>query len=155
MSTDSIDSYTLPGPDQGRFARLPNDTSAQQGMKTSWPMRVLLALFLTLASNLLRHDFRHPATFSDQHPNLMRRDYCKWDCGYYAGVADHGYEPRPLNHGTTSWHFLPMFSLAIVPAVHLFHIESLRATVLMSKVFLFTAILAFLWMLGDELSGTD
>ena len=45
-----------------------------------------------------------------------------------------------------------MFPIAVAPVVHLFRMEPMRAAVLTSKLFLFTAILSFLWMLGDEIS---
>lgn len=114
-----------------------------------------MALIFTLASSFFVTAFATLPRWGQQESALQRRDYCKWDCPWYSGIAELGYEAAPRQGSLVSWHFLPLFPITVAPAVHLLHIEPQRATVLMSKLFLFTAILAFLWMMGEELSGWE
>lgn len=113
---------------------------------------ILIALVFTLASNLFVSWFARLPRWVQNQPSLQRAGYCKWDCIWYADVARLGYESEPRSGIQASWHFLPLFPITVVPVMRLLKMEPMRATVLTSKLFLFTAILSFLWMLGDEVS---
>ena len=152
MSADLAKNLTANNSGAGRLPDLLGGSPSEPPARLSWPKRILAALVLTLASSFFVTCFATLPRLG-QYPKLMRRDYCKWDCLWFAGIATLGYEPEPRTGSLASWPFMPMFPITVAPAIHLLHLEPQRATVLMSKVWLFTAILAFLWMVGDEVSS--
>ncbi len=97
--------------------------------------------------------FAHWENKQTLHGPVTEVEYCKWDCGWYDRIEHSGYDSAQLQSQWTSWHFLPVFPLTVAPFVRLFHAHSGRATAVMSTVFLFTAILAFVSLLGAEVSN--
>jgi Gpi18-like mannosyltransferase len=147
MSANQTESITATG-----SSLKDSSTPSFGGTRVTWPRRIVVTLLLTLLSSFFVTCFANLPRWGKE-PKLRRSDYCKWDCPWFSGIATLGYEAEPRVGNLASWPFMPMFPITVAPAIHLLHMEPQRATVLMSKVWLFTAILAFLWMLGDELSG--
>jgi Mannosyltransferase (PIG-V) len=75
---------------------------------------------------------------------------CKWDCGWYGSIADHGYQYVPEAHSggdAANWAFFPLFPMSAAVVEHLLRLDPLSATVLASRLELFGAIFAFLlWL---------
>ena len=111
---------------------------------------ILIALVFTLASNLFVSWFARLPRWVQNQPSLQRAGYCKWDCIWYADVARLGYESEPRSGIQASWHFSAI-SITVVPVMRCSRWSRCvdRAD---EQLFLFTAILSFLWMLGDEVS---
>lgn len=59
------------------------------------------------------------AAYANLIPNASIGDFpqalCRWDCGWYIGLADHGYDPFPvpkmINAG--NWAFFPLYPFAV------------------------------------------
>ncbi len=117
---------------------------------------LLVSLLLVLASHVFVLWFAKLARWEKGYSGFSLTEFCTLDCHWYAAVAASGYEAQPFReerHDAASWHFLPAFPLAIVSVAKLLHLPYRLAAVVTSKIFLFTAILAFLWMVRDETNG--
>src|ERR1700760_846000 len=106
MSTQTPNPSSSNGAVQNQLPGWEADQNSRQGARTTWLVRVVFALGLTLASSFFVTCFAQLPR-SPQQPRLMRHDYCQWDCGWYADIAIHGYESMPRTGALTSWHFLP------------------------------------------------
>lgn len=117
---------------------------------------ILIALVLMLAAHFFVSCFAQLPRWEHHLPAFTRSDFCKWDCGWYSTIERRGYETAPRAGEQASWHFLPMFPLSAYPLTHALKMDTARASVLMSKFFLFTGIWAFLWLLrGETPSSAD
>lgn len=134
-------------------ATLSRNQTEKVSAKSWWARQngeILIALVLMLASHFFVSCFVQFPRWEHHMPAFTRNDFCKWDCGWYSSIETKGYESTPRAHDQPSWHFLPMFPISVYPLNHLLKMSAGRASVLMSKFFLFTGIWAFLWMLRDE-----
>ncbi len=54
---------------------------------------------------------------------------CRWDCGWYSGIAANGYDiaPSPLPPYEADWAFFPVFPLSIRFIAWLFHLPVIEA----------------------------
>lgn len=76
---------------------------------------------------------------------------CRWDCGWYLGLAEHWYEPFPIGEGRNvgSWGFFPLYP-AIVAAVRaVLDLPTLHAAIAVSMISSFVACL-LAWPLLDR-----
>ena len=68
---------------------------------------------------------------------------CRWDCGWYLGVAEHGYSTieDPAQPGATNFAFFPVYPLLVRLAAPLFAGHMLAAAIAISNVCFFVALL--------------
>lgn len=68
--------------------------------------------------------------------------FCRWDCGWYLGIAAHGYEPieDAAQPGATNFAFYPVFPLLVRLAAPLFGGELLPAAVAISNACFLAAL---------------
>jgi len=74
------------------------------------------------------------------------RVLCGWDCGWYAGVAERGYDLQPHAHprgDAANWAFFPAFPLTAAAVAAIADISTPMALVVTAKIFFLLAIFAF------------
>jgi hypothetical protein len=79
---------------------------------------------------------------------------CRWDCGWFATIVDHGYDPQRRADGFANWPFHPLHPLFAYPLHHYFDVSTATSLVLASRAALLFAIYGFILMLGDEAGST-
>ena len=77
---------------------------------------------------------------------------CQMDCCWYSSIVREGYDREPVYGGgyRANWNFFPLFPLFAEPWYHTLFRESTHATVFTSKVLLYFAIVAFLFMVRSQ-----
>ena len=80
---------------------------------------------------------------------------CRWDCGWYLGIAENGYSPHddPGQPGATNFAFYPLYPLLVRIAAPLFAGQLLPAAILVSNACLFAALVLvyrYARLLGGE-----
>lgn len=74
------------------------------------------------------------------------RALCGWDCGWYAGVAERGYDLQPHAHprgDAANWAFFPAFPMTAAAVAAISDISIPMALVVTAKIFFLLAIFAF------------
>jgi hypothetical protein len=68
--------------------------------------------------------------------------FCRWDCGWYLGIAEHGYSLHedPTQPGATNFAFFPLYPLLVQLVAPLFGGLLLPTAVAVSNVFFFVAL---------------
>jgi len=78
--------------------------------------------------------------FAAGAPDASFGDYvsamCRWDCGWYLGLAEHGYEPFPMPEGRNvgSWGFFPLFPAVVAVVRNALDLPTLHAALLVSAI---------------------
>ncbi len=108
-----------------------------------------VTVVLYFASCFFMHGFGQVAHWTEGARQGTLLDDCQWDCAWYAGITERGYDkqPWPKAGGSASWAFFPLFPMSATVLKHAFRMDPITATVLASKLELFGAIFAFvLWL---------
>ncbi len=99
----------------------------------------LLAVLVFLLNQGLEHVLL-------RHAGADYRALCGWDCGWYAGVVDRGYDLQPHAHprgDAANWAFFPAFPLAADAIGAVANLSSATALVVTAKAFFLLSIFAF------------
>ena len=73
-------------------------------------------------------------------------DFCTYDCGWYRGITEHGYQLEPSGHekgDAANWAFFPVFPLA-AKGLNIFGIAGDYSLLLMGKLFFLLSIYFFI-----------
>ena len=79
---------------------------------------------------------------------------CRWDCGWFTTVVEHGYDRQRHADGYVNWPFYPLHPLVAYPLHHYFNFSTARSLVLASRAALLFAIYGFILLVGDEAAST-
>ena len=82
-----------------------------------------------------------------QADSLRYDDLCRWDCRWYSGLVDHGYDFQPHGGGKqdeANWAFFPAFPLAAKGVLGLLPLSAELAAIVASKAFFLLAIYLFI-----------
>lgn len=74
------------------------------------------------------------------------RVLCGWDCGWYAGVVERGYDLQPHAHprgDAANWAFFPALPMTAAAVARIVDITAPQALLVTSKIFFLLAIFAF------------
>ncbi len=105
---------------------------------------LIMSLILFVLSNIF-------IQFFTQNPSLSAA--CKWDCGWYTSIIDHGYyEKDEFNSkGEANWAFFPAFPIVANFTKSLFNLSTEYASVITSKFFLFASIISFIFLVERDI----
>jgi len=67
---------------------------------------------------------------------------CRWDCGWYLGIAEHGYSPHedPAQPGATNFAFFPLYPLLVRFVAPLIGGQLLTSAIVISNACCFIAL---------------
>jgi hypothetical protein len=135
-----------------RLRNLPRSAPRLAAWTQNHP-EVWVALILVLTSHLFVSTFAKFAHWQFNAPYVKTSDLCRWDCGWFRSVLDHGYDVEPYRSprgNGANWGFMPLFPLSAFPFRYFLGMSSLLSLVVASKCALYAAILSFLVMIRES-----
>lgn len=114
-----------------------------------------IAVVLWAASNAFVTVISRVATWEGNASYTRMADLCRWDCGWYGSVLEHGYFSAPAPSGEANWPFHPLFPATAYPLWRWFKLSAPASMVLTSKIELLFAIYSFLLLISDQLETTN
>jgi hypothetical protein len=103
----------------------------------------LIPLMFLISGVFLRYAaFQYTAP--DQGFSQYLSAMCRWDCGWYLGLAEHGYEPfhGPEGRVVGSWSFFPLYPLVVSVVWSTLQISTLSSALIVSMSCSYAACLA-------------
>jgi hypothetical protein len=121
----------------------------------SWRACIWISLVLWIASNVLVTAIAKFATWEGNASYVRMADLCRWDCSWYAGVIERGYDRKPFyDTGEADWPFHPLFPATAYPLSRWFGLSPATSMVLAGKIGLWLAIYSFLLLMSEQASTT-
>jgi hypothetical protein len=112
-----------------------------------------IAVVLWIASNVFVTLVAKLDTWEGNAAYKTFESLCRWDCGWYSAVLEHGYDKIPPQNGFANWPFHPLLPLAAYPLHSWLKLHAGSSIVLISKLALLLGIYAFILLVSDESSG--
>jgi hypothetical protein len=110
----------------------------------------LVPLFFVAAGILIRY-----AAFTVVWPDHRLEPYvqslCRWDCFWYIGISEHGYEGFPISGGSNvgRWGFFPLYPTVIAGVRILFPLPTAQVAIVTSMALSYASCLVA-WQLLDR-----
>jgi len=111
----------------------------QVDAKADWTMLLIAALIFAAGQAI---EFLLLSVYDKNYLSL-----CKWDCGWYTTIVEHGYDIEPHGHSkgdAANWAFFPALPLIAKALFHLFGFSAAGALIITGKVFFFLSIYWFM-----------
>ena len=112
-----------------------------EGGARGWSFAGMLALGLLLGGLLLRF-LAHLQTGGQPTLAAYAEAMCRWDCLWYVGIADFGYDPHPNHEGQAAWAFFPMLPMLLGLAQRLSGLPAPLVAMLLGAVAIWAAAVA-------------
>lgn len=112
-----------------------------------------IAVVLWIASNVFVTLVAKVGTWEGIAGYVGAESLCRWDCGWYSGVLDRGYDKIPPADAHANWPFHPLFPLTAYPLHHWLKLHAGLSLVIASKLALLLGIYAFILLVSDESDG--
>jgi len=102
--------------------------------------RLLLFILALFAARIIAY-----ALVDGLHKSLAQ-DYCQWDCVWYVGIANHGYQLSPntapgLTYAQANWAFFPLYPLIIHLTTLILPVSVFTAGLVTANLFLLFFVL--------------
>lgn len=118
----------------------------------------MVALLLLIASHVFVTNIGKMVRWERGTPPPRLGEFCQFDCGWYTTIIDSGYDAQPHVGGrgeAANWPFFPLFPIFAAPLAQVLKLQPGLAAVIGSKIALYLAIVAFLFLVRSEESDLE
>jgi hypothetical protein len=119
----------------------------------AFPMRLLIVgiPFVFVVLGLMLRYAAYATLIDDAHLSAFADFLCRWDCAWYLGIVEKGYDPFPvptmINAG--NWAFFPLFPMTVAGLSNLTGLPPMNVA-MMTSVLLTWAAAVISWPLFDK-----